>query len=57
MHGDYSLAALRDPWAAQRAMEQHLFVSARHAVAALERLDFFEETPPEYQNGIHERAT
>ena len=38
-------------------MEQHLFVSARHAVAALERLDFFEETPPDSQNGIHERAT
>ena len=37
----------RDPSAAQRAMEQHLFASARHAVAALERLDFFEETSTE----------
>jgi DNA-binding GntR family transcriptional regulator len=36
----------RDPAAAQRAMEQHLFASARHAVAALERLDFFDDAPP-----------
>jgi hypothetical protein len=38
-------------------MEQHLFASARHAVAALERLDFFEETSPDSEDGIHERAT
>ena len=36
----------RDPAGAQRAMEQHLFASARHAVAALERLDFFQDAPP-----------
>ena len=33
----------RDPMAAQRAMEQHLNASARHAVDVLERMGFFEE--------------
>jgi DNA-binding GntR family transcriptional regulator len=32
----------RDTLAAQRAMEQHITASARHAIEVLERLDFFE---------------
>ena len=33
----------RDTLAAQRAMEQHINASARHAIEVLERLDFFED--------------
>ena len=33
----------RDTRAAQRAMEQHINASARHAIEVLERLDFFED--------------
>jgi len=33
----------RDPAAAQIAMEQHLNESARYAIAALERMDFFDD--------------
>ena len=33
----------RDTLAAQRAMEQHIHASARHAIEVLERLDFFED--------------
>lgn len=33
----------RDTLAAQRAMEQHITASARHAIEVLERLDFFED--------------
>lgn len=33
----------RDADAAQRAMERHLNASAQHAIAALERMDFFED--------------
>lgn len=33
----------RDPAAAQVAMEQHLNESARYAIAALERMDFFDD--------------
>ena len=32
----------RDTLAAQRAMEQHITASARHAIEVLERLDFFD---------------
>lgn len=35
--------ARRDTRAAQRAMEQHINASARHAIEVLERLDFFED--------------
>ncbi len=43
-HGEI-MAALRarDAQAAQAAMEAHLAASATHAIAALERLDFFSE--------------
>ena len=34
--------ARRDTLAAQRAMEQHINASARHAIEVLERLDFFD---------------
>ncbi len=33
----------RDTLAVQRAMEQHITASARHAIEVLERLDFFED--------------
>lgn len=33
----------RDTLATQRAMEQHINASARHAIEVLERLDFFED--------------
>ena len=33
----------RDTLAAQRAMEQHINASARHAIEVLERLDFFDD--------------
>lgn len=33
----------RDTLAAQRAMEQHIHASARHAIEVLEHLDFFED--------------